>query len=324
MATTSWRPSLKSCDQARRIGEESDDLFGKLPEEILMSIMSYFTVKEAARFSLVSRQCEVIWRYFPVLIFEDYKAMETIWDSWDAIFEDRACFVRKVDRVLEKHLGTTIDESCCLTSLCLRDVNVSDEFFDYLPHSCPLLETLCIENSRCLTRVTGSLQVKRLEVTRCHNLEKIEVSARKIDLARPLLGKLMNDVAMPKLEHLEFQVSNAMVHSSLYRCIIVLASSPNLQKLTLKLENFGTKERNREVRRCVSYGSPLTCLKTLELVGYRGKPVDLELAFFVLENASMLEEIIVDFIIPLNDNVKRERLEMLQMKIPQGVKLTVK
>ncbi|XP_074306690.1 putative F-box/LRR-repeat protein At4g15060 [Silene latifolia] len=222
------------------MAEENADLFSKLPEEILVSIITSFTMNEAARFSLVSRQCEVVWRYFPVLIFEDCKAKEKVWNSWDAIFEDRASFVRRVDRVLEKHLGTTIDElritfdlerswqsnvdkwvafaldkqlkrlehnfstiyrgiylprydgqllnpppkltgfKSCLTSLCLRHVNVTDEFIDYLPHSCPLLEMLCIEGSSYLTRVTGALSVKQLEVYYCPKLKKINVSARKL------------------------------------------------------------------------------------------------------------------------------------------------
>ncbi|KAH9607070.1 hypothetical protein KSS87_004999 [Heliosperma pusillum] len=75
-------------------------------------------------------------------------------------------------------------------------------------------------------------------------------------------------------------------------------------------------------------GFPLKCLKTLELVGYVGQPIDLELAFFVLENASMLEEVIVDFFLPHHpkriDKKKKELLVMLQSKLPQGIKLTVK
>ncbi|XP_074319338.1 putative F-box/FBD/LRR-repeat protein At4g13965 [Silene latifolia] len=238
MATKSL-PSLKA--------EENDDLFSELPEEILVSIMSSFTVDEAARFSLVSRQFELMWRYFPVLIFKDYQAKKKSWDTWDTVVEEKACFVRRVDRVLEKHLGTTIDElriifdlelssqsyvdkwvafaldkqvkrlelnfksiyrnvlvyndprinkvygisldlppkltgcfKSLLTSLCLRYVKVTDEFVDYLPLSCPLLEMLCIEGSRYLTRVTGSLQVKQLEVSYCCNLRKFYVSARKL------------------------------------------------------------------------------------------------------------------------------------------------
>ncbi|XP_074319243.1 uncharacterized protein LOC141656302 [Silene latifolia] len=268
-------------------------------------------------------------------------------------------------------------KSSFLTSLCLRYVNVTDEFVDYLPLSCPLLEMLCIEGSRCLTRVTGSIHVRQLEVSYCCKLRKIDVSARKLhsltlnsvfrielhivdarslfkmsigeevtlpyafdnlsdilsqlvylnlmlDLTLPLTGDLVNGVAMPKLQHLELTVTYATRDSWLYKCRFVIDASPNLQKLTLRLEKFKTKKGfDREVRKWVRCSSPLKCLKTLEIVGYRGTAVDLELAFFVLENASMLEEIIVDFI-PLNDNDKRERLVMLQMKLPQGVKLTVR
>ncbi|XP_074319326.1 putative FBD-associated F-box protein At1g61330 [Silene latifolia] len=441
MATKSL-PSLKSYPKACLKAEENADLFSELPEEILVSIMSSFTIEDAARFSLVSRQCERTWRYFPVLIFKDYHSKEKFWDSWEAIVEEKACFVRSVDRVLEKHLGTTIDEfriifdlelssqsyvdkwvavaldkqvkrleldfqsnlrkmhvrdsrshrplpicfdlppkftgfKSLLTSLCVRYVNVTNEFVDYLPLSCPLLEILCIQGSRYLTRITGSLHVKQLEVSYCRNLEKIDVSARKLlsltlnfvypielhivdapslfkmsigeakilphafdnlsdilsqlvylnlrfCLILPLMRGLVNGVPMPKLRHLELTVTCALIDSSLYQCIFVIQACPSLEKLTLKLERFIVRTvADRQPRKWIGCGFPLKCLKTLELVGYRGIAMDLELAFFVLDYASMLEEIIVDFV-PLNDNDKRQRLVMLQMKLPQGVKLTVK
>ncbi|XP_074266961.1 F-box/LRR-repeat protein At3g03360-like [Silene latifolia] len=448
MATKS-RPSLESCS------EENDDVFSELPEEILMSVMCLFTMKEAARFSLVSRQCEVIWRYFPVLIFEDNQVN---FDNYEALVEKKACFVWRVDRIIEKHLGTNIDElritcdlepswqsyvdkwvgfaldkqvkrlelnfspiwrklrvpddriyrfyayprdlppklfttttsttgcfkSCFLTSLCLRFVNVNDEFVDFLPRTCPLLEMLCIQGSSRLTRVTGCLELKQLEVSHCKNLKKIDVTARKLQsltlnimhpvellrivdapsLVEMSIGEaytflylfnyyledifsqlvylnlrielggvpfglggmiMMNGVAMPKLEHLQLQVFNVMAYSSLRGCIFVIATTPSLQKLTLKLEEFIINEKgyNRKLNKWVGYGFPIKWLTTLEIVGYRGELVDLELAFFVLENATMLEEIILDFA-PLDDNHKQQRLQMLQTKLPQDVKLIVK
>lgn len=68
---------------------------------------------------------------------------------------------------------------------------------------------------------------------------------------------------------------------------------------------------------------PLKCLKTLELVGFIGQPIDLEFATFVLENAIALEEVIIDFAPPHHKGVQ-EHLVELKTKLPRGARLIVK
>ncbi|XP_074310764.1 putative F-box/FBD/LRR-repeat protein At5g56810 isoform X1 [Silene latifolia] len=445
MMTTSL-PALESClndeCKANGAGKENYDRLSELSEDILLSIVSSFTMKEVARLSLVSRRWEYIWHCFPHLIFEDPRAMDNIRRNWKAIVVERPDFVRMVDRVVEEHLGTAIDElritfdldkkwqsyvdkwaafaldkqvkrlefnftspwrygrirygngivlpmcdepldlppkftgfKSFLTSLCLKYVNVTDEFMDYVSHSCPSLENLCIVGSKYLTRMSGAFdQVKHLEVTLCRNMKTIDISARTlrsftmysqhiqprmahasslvevsiggyddfyavtyaIDSLALYLSQLLylnlriskkmilgidHSAAMPKLQHLELQVV-AYGNQSLRGWIPLILACPLLQKLTLKLNRI-TKKFDQPVYKWP--GLPLKCLKTLEIVGYVGQTIDLGLAFFVLENASMLEEVIVTFV-PRNyktyDIDARERLVKLQDKIPQGVKLT--
>ncbi|KAK9725367.1 hypothetical protein RND81_05G139000 [Saponaria officinalis] len=231
--------------QCREPRASEDDRLSDLPNEILLSIVSSFSMKEIARLSHVSRQWEFVWRCAPLLIFEDPRAMDKIKASIAAIPEEiLLSFVSWVDCVLDKHLGTTIDElritfildlnwqshvdkwaafavdkhvqrlelnfssywiktptkvnsgkpldlppklstikSTRLTSLCLKYVNATDEFIDYLSRSCPLLEVLCIVGSNRLISVgaCGSFkQLKNLEVSHCRNLKTIDISAPKL------------------------------------------------------------------------------------------------------------------------------------------------
>ncbi|XP_074295054.1 F-box/FBD/LRR-repeat protein At5g22700-like [Silene latifolia] len=364
-----------------------DDLLSELPDDILVSIISLITTKDAARLSLVSRQYEFISRSnFPVLIFEDFE---------DQAKEKTASFVSRVDCVLEKHLGKIIDEfritfdldriwqshvnnwvtialdkkvkrielnfstpirgkrrvdddyiyrtpldlpikftngrfKSNLTSLCLRYVNVTDEFVDNLPNSCPFLEILCIEGSGCLTRITGSLDLKHLEASYCCNLKKIDISARKLQSFTlnsmfPIEPRIVDAPFLVKMSIGEEQtLPYAFEHlDDIMSRLVYLKLRIDLTRPFFWFEEVITEERRE---RAVDIWLGISSrLKTLELVGYRGKAVDLEVAIFVLENSPVLEEVIVDFAPLINDKAdKRERLLPLKRKLPRGVKLTIK
>lgn len=64
-----------------------------LPDEILFSILSSFTMKEVARLSVVSHRWKYIWETFPRLHFEDSRAMERIFESPKVMFRERSDFV---------------------------------------------------------------------------------------------------------------------------------------------------------------------------------------------------------------------------------------
>ncbi|KAK9673593.1 hypothetical protein RND81_12G177500 [Saponaria officinalis] len=134
-----------------------------------------------------------------------------------------------------------------------------------------------------------------------------------------------DSVHVPNLRHLEFQV-RARFNQSLRGWASLIAASPKLQKLSLKLCGRPT-HADWILSKWV--GFPLKCLTTLELAGYVGPTLDLELAIFVFENATMLQEVIVDFVPLYNKHGyhtgdKQENLAKLRMKLPQAVNLTIK
>lgn len=64
------------------------------------------------------------------------------------------------------------------------------------------------------------------------------------------------------------------------------------------------------------------CLKVLEFVGFSGDPVELELAYYMFENATLLEEMIVE---PSEyepeAQAARKSAKKLEKMLPPGVKL---
>lgn len=73
---------------------------------------------------------------------------------------------------------------------------------------------------------------------------------------------------------------------------------------------------------------PLGCLRTLELYGFVGLRIDLELVTYVFENAVVLEEVIIDFKVfgrlwHSRLHKAREKVMELREKLPPGAKLVI-
>ncbi|XP_059636269.1 F-box/FBD/LRR-repeat protein At5g22700-like [Cornus florida] len=81
------------------------------------------------------------------------------------------------------HVPQTIGSAsgfCSLTVLRLFGVNIMDEVIENFLFNCPFLEQLCIVGTTCLVnlKIVGpSLKLKCLEISHCHYLKNLEISA---------------------------------------------------------------------------------------------------------------------------------------------------
>lgn len=158
------------------------------------------------------------------------------------------------------------------------------------------------------------------------HLEYLHLSTslrEEMNLAIPPVPNLTN------LKHLRLSIE-ARCAQSLFGWISLIQASPFLQKLTLELSCFNgicdmalQKHDNPQ---------PLKCLKTLELYGFVGRTIDLELATYVLENAVVLEEVVLDFkhfsykrVVGFGGKpyVMKFRVKQLKRKLPVGARLVV-
>ncbi|KAJ9539827.1 hypothetical protein OSB04_026333 [Centaurea solstitialis] len=92
-------------DGLRNLGP--DDLLSRLPDEILVSILSSFPLKEAAATSLLSRRWRYLWCQTDHLVFEDWER----WSLMDTLSSKESNeYMSWVDHIIHQHKSPTVDE----------------------------------------------------------------------------------------------------------------------------------------------------------------------------------------------------------------------
>ncbi|KAL9246821.1 hypothetical protein vseg_020312 [Gypsophila vaccaria] len=94
---------------------KTDDRLTELPKDLVLSILSSFTTKEVRQISVVSQKWNKwLLGYYPKLNFEGSKAIKESWFEIrfddDELAKERSIFVNQVDRVMNQHLDSSIDE----------------------------------------------------------------------------------------------------------------------------------------------------------------------------------------------------------------------
>jgi len=88
-----------------------EDPISELPDDTLISIMSFLTLKEAIRTCVLSHRWKHLWPFFTgSLNFEDPNTMWDIEDEKKTLIFERNKFVKSVNRILKLHQGSPIDE----------------------------------------------------------------------------------------------------------------------------------------------------------------------------------------------------------------------
>lgn len=88
-----------------------DDVVSQLPDDVLVSILSQLTLKEAARMSILSRRWRHVWKSITRLDFDAMKTLEDICENEGRTLKrERKKYVKCVNRVLKLHNGFLLDE----------------------------------------------------------------------------------------------------------------------------------------------------------------------------------------------------------------------
>ncbi|EYU44129.1 hypothetical protein MIMGU_mgv1a008368mg [Erythranthe guttata] len=313
-----------------------EDSIDRLPDELLISIVSRLPVIEAERTNLLSRR----WRYFSmfssILDFDASRVLFKLDQERTSLKAERRKFVRWVNRVVSLHSGEAIEEfrisfdldksdandickwlkfafekkvkrlelnliqsytglsdaqytfpnmydsvecsrilplgiSSCesLVKLSLIEVEVTEETLNFFVSNCPLLEELCIIYSSYLKKLTFNFPLIRL---------------RRLEIA---------STDLPKLKKLVLDIMRPSGYESLLCFTPLMSVAPSLRELVLKLqwsENFmrrtihTVKAQNRHLG-----------VEVLQIEGFAGGDIDVELAEYVIENAPSLKKIVIDF-----------------------------
>ncbi|TXG50361.1 hypothetical protein EZV62_022885 [Acer yangbiense] len=228
-------------------------------------------------------------------------------------------------------------------SLVLDSVQVTREIVEFFIYNCPHLERLRVVSSRCLLslRIVGSsIQLKYLDIYYCKAIKEIEISAPNLlsfKYSGPQIKLHVENV--PLLLDVSIGGTRGVALRNLIDQIICFL--PQLETLGLHYldltelisDDHGRNYRRRTINQFPGFSHQH--LKVVEFIGFVGCPVDLELAFYLLENVTMLEKMIVNTTSPFlmetysefyNDEKKQvngKRAKQLKEKVPQGVELVI-
>ncbi|CAI9109051.1 OLC1v1008788C1 [Oldenlandia corymbosa var. corymbosa] len=90
---------------SNKLQKTLEDRISLLPEEILTRIVSFLTLKEAGRTSVVSKALKNAWTYVPELDFNGLAALREMGDNnyRKGLEIERPKFVKWVNKVLDSH-----------------------------------------------------------------------------------------------------------------------------------------------------------------------------------------------------------------------------
>ena len=87
-----------------------DDCISWLPDEILISILSLLTVKEAIKTSVLSHRWKCLWSFTDTLDFDDPDTTQDIDAEKEKMKIERKKFVKSVNHILKLYEVSTIDK----------------------------------------------------------------------------------------------------------------------------------------------------------------------------------------------------------------------
>ncbi|EYU20978.1 hypothetical protein MIMGU_mgv1a022212mg, partial [Erythranthe guttata] len=175
-----------------------NDRINRLPDDILVAILSFLSPIEAERTSVLSSRWINLWKHTSSL--KRYNEYTLLVDEVTQWLEYASA--KKVP-ILELNFSPKFDESlsypgltCAfpheflarsisvdfkpLKALTLEYIDVDGGAIEFFLRNCPLLEELIVHESKELSIVEvcgSSLVLKRLEICYCRNLKLVRVSA---------------------------------------------------------------------------------------------------------------------------------------------------
>ncbi|PKI52917.1 hypothetical protein CRG98_026748 [Punica granatum] len=232
-----------------------------------------------------------------------------------------------------------------LKSLCLGGLSTSNDSLEHLLLACQFLERLHLRNLASLSEVniTGPVsRLKYIDIFRCKTVRSIMISARTPDLLSftyPGWVEAVHVEHAPRLVDLIIsQTKRRLDHFDLLAhplfCFVA-----QLQSLHLSMRSWHmVSPLDPELKICEEFANlNLQFLRVIEIVGFRGREVESELAVQSSKCAASLEKLIIDHrhpssrgcIIGEYGGTKREREEWrrsaleIQQTLPSEVLMVV-
>ncbi|GFQ07736.1 F-box/LRR-repeat protein at3g03360 [Phtheirospermum japonicum] len=108
-----YKFQLKKCADTYNNADADDDWISRLPDDILVGILSSLPLKEAARTSILSPRWENLWKHTSHLNFYAHSALDKIakhHGETHILTQERRKYINLVSKVLRSHKGLALKE----------------------------------------------------------------------------------------------------------------------------------------------------------------------------------------------------------------------
>ncbi|XP_071925428.1 putative F-box/FBD/LRR-repeat protein At5g22670 isoform X2 [Coffea arabica] len=224
-----------------------------------------------------------------------------------------------LERLVVEASSVLINLRVCGPSIALKYLEVC---------YCLRLQSIIVNDTNLVSLKTAAAH--HLVLQNVPMLVNVWVSGDSLNLVRDVISWLSCCLSkleekgivreLPQLTNLkEFVlIAFASKDDSLIGFTSLIRASPNLEKFVLKLESWWDDmvRGDRKLKKAASF--PLQHLKVVELLGYYGRRSELELVEYFLENAIVLEKLIIDPRGPRNLKSPKTRKEKKQEKLARN------
>ncbi|KAH6828273.1 hypothetical protein C2S53_014155 [Perilla frutescens var. hirtella] len=265
------------------------DSIDRLPDELLISIVSRLPVIEAGRTSILARRWRYFWMFNLVLIFDGSHVLRALEKSGKPLKTERIKFMKGVNRILKLHSSTTIEEFRIVFDLDERYARVIKQWLIFafaksvrrLELDLAISYTGVLHDQRYIfpnvCQRMECLQIFPLGLSSCESL--VTVSLREVDVTGEVLefflsncpfleelcvrdsGHLKNlRTSCPSIRLRQLEIVNCMAFRSLDIC------TPNLRSFTFYGLRITMALKNVSSLSSLSLGAELSSIVTLNLI----------------------------------------------------------
>ncbi|EYU27057.1 hypothetical protein MIMGU_mgv1a009397mg [Erythranthe guttata] len=326
-----------------------NDRINRLPDDILVAILSFLSPIEAARTSVLSSRWINLWKHTSSLKFDAYigRAVDATANRKKLSEVERGKFVNRVNFVLQSHEAVTLNEFIIRYDISGSDKRRYDDYTLRVDEVTQWLEYASAKKVPILElnfspKYDESLSYPGLTcafphefLTRSTSVDFTPLKAltlKYIDVDGGAIEFFLRNC--PLLEELTVHESKELSDVSVCGTSLVLKHLEICYCRDLKCVRLHSPSIST-LKSTMSTGFPHEQLKVVKFCGYRAREIHVRLARYFLENFVNIEKLIIDprpfffteqippvSSIPI-ENVRSRSREQLGAEVPERVELVI-
>ncbi|WMV57824.1 hypothetical protein MTR67_051209 [Solanum verrucosum] len=301
-----------------------EDRLSQLPDEVIVSILSQMTIREAVLTSSLAIQWHYLWMHVTRLKFDVSQFI-----TWKMFYYPRLCrkegmkHINLINNVLDFHKGGHLEEFTLSFPFHKHFKRVIDKCLNFVVADRRWKSNLLLENITSVLTIDFKMSRGLIcELVHTFTTYFTLLTTLSLEFVHTSMNHCFLDHTLPKFNNLKVLVLKVVgvTDESLLGITPPIEASPYLQKLHIELawhETIFSKNR------IITKKCPHQHLKEVKYSGYLGGFADRVLTTYLTKNSVALETFII---VPLEYDAQEARgraRRQLQGKNPKQVKLGI-